>query len=132
MDRVDKINEEIVNISELEYRRFLTLTIENPEVRLAPTPLMDLFWHAHILDTVSYAVDCDSMFGKFLHHIPNFGPFQKKGVSFDEGISWKNMCRLYRERFGEEPICGGVKDGINCSVDQCHTNCGAICGNNSV
>jgi len=129
MNKIADISKETVEISENEYRRFLTLNAENPGVRLAPTPLMDLFWHAHILDTMSYAEDCEEILGRFMHHVPNFGPHQKDGISFNEGKAWKDMCRLYKERFGEEAKFGGMSDGENCSTDQCHTGCGAVCGN---
>ena len=122
MNRIEGISQETVEISEKEYRRFLTLKAENPGVRLTPTPLMDLFWHAHILDTMSYAEDCEEILGRFLHHVPNFGPHQKDGISFDDGKAWKDMCRLYKERFSEEPVYGGVADPVSCSdvVDDCH------------
>jgi hypothetical protein len=120
MNRIEDISQETVEISEKEYRRFLTLKAENPDVRLTPTPLMDLFWHAHILDTMSYAEDCEEILGRFMHHVPNFGPHQKDGISFDEGKAWKDMCRLYKERFGEEAKFGGITGGANCSIDDCH------------
>ena len=120
MNRIEDISQETVEISEKEYRRFLTLKAENPGVRLTPTPLMDLFWHAHILDTMSYAEDCEEILGRFMHHVPNFGPHQKDGISFDDGKAWKDMCRLYKERFGEEAKFGGITDGATCSIDDCH------------
>ena len=125
-NRSPDITPETVKISEKEYRRFLTLKAENPDVRLTPTPLMDLFWHAHILDTMSYARDCEEILGRFMHHVPNFGPHQKPGISFDDDRSWKDMCRLYKERFGEEPEFQGNGDVSNCSVDDCH-GCRADC-----
>ena len=119
-NRREEITPEAVEISEMEYRRFLTLKAENPEITLTPTPLMDLFWHAHILDTMSYAKDCEEILGRFMHHVPNFGPHQKPGVSFDDHRPWEDMCRLYKERFGEEPVFNGNDGAANCSVDDCH------------
>ena len=124
MNRIEDITPEIVDLSEREYRRFLTLRLENPGVRFSPTELMDLFWHAHILDTVSYVDDCNSLFGEYLHHVPNFGPHQKPGVSFD-GDAWKVMCKLYNQRFGSEPV-SNFNTGGNCNVDGCHTACGNV------
>ncbi|MDC3291080.1 hypothetical protein OAV27_01140 [Euryarchaeota archaeon] len=123
-NRIEDITENTVQIAENEYRRFLTLKIENPRTRLSPSALMDLYWHAHILDTVSYAEDCEILFGEFLHHAPNFGPYQKENESFD-GKSWREMCRLYNERFGEEPV-SKHKSGGNCDDvgGKCACNCG--------
>tara|TARA_B100001113_G_scaffold240257_1_gene197586 strand:- start:158 stop:637 length:480 start_codon:yes stop_codon:yes gene_type:complete len=125
-NRSKLISQVLVDISEKEYRRFLTLKVENPDVRLTPTPLMDLFWHAHILDTISYAEDCEKILGGFMHHVPNFGPYQKEGVLFNEEKSWNDTLSLYKQRFGEEPILGGIHDEGNCSTDQCH-GCRADC-----
>ena len=109
-NRSESISQVLVDISEKEYRRFLTLKVENPDVRLTPTPLMDLFWHAHILDTISYAEDCEKILGGFMHHVPNFGPYQKEEVFFNEEKSWNDTLSLYKQRFGEEPILGGIHD----------------------
>ena len=93
-NRSKSISQVLVDISEKEYRRFLTLKVENPDVRLTPTPLMDLFWHAHILDTISYAEDCEKILGGFMHHVPNFGPYQKEEVLFNEEKSWNDTLSL--------------------------------------
>jgi hypothetical protein len=34
-------------------------------------------WHAHILDTKKYMVDCQAIFGRFIHHVPNYGVHSK-------------------------------------------------------
>ena len=117
-NRNKTISKKTVEIAEKEYRRFLTLKAENPNVRLTPTPLMDMFWHAHILDTMSYAEDCERILGRFMHHVPNFGPHQKEGVSFNENNSWKDMCTLYMERFGENPKFEEIME--NKKLNECH------------
>src|SRR2546428_152415 len=58
---------------ELAYKRFLILLTTHPEETLAPSKDVDKFWHGHILDTLKYADDCDTVFGRFLHHFPYFG-----------------------------------------------------------
>ena len=118
-NRSGEITPETVEISEMEYRRFLTLKVENPEVTLTPTPLMDLFWHAHILDTMSYARDCEEIFGRFMH-MSLTSDLIRSGISFDDDRSWEDMCTLYKERFGEEPVFLGKDGAANCSVDDCH------------
>ncbi len=55
------------------YRRFLALKIMYPEKVLSPTPLIDEFWHAHILDTEAYTADCRRLFGRYVHHYPYVG-----------------------------------------------------------
>ena len=35
-----------------------------------PSSELDLFWHAFILDTHSYAAYCERHFGRFIHHVP--------------------------------------------------------------
>ncbi len=35
------------------------------------SPEIDLFWHEHILDTKKYKQDCEMVFGRFLHHVPD-------------------------------------------------------------
>ena len=116
-----------------EYKRFLILKIENPDVGMSPTKSMDEVWHFHILDTKKYAEDCDRMFGTFLHHTPGYGPHDSPGrphdwlgrvdgtaESFEEmkehyrtqmdlgfgGFieSMEVMKKHYRARFGHDPI----------------------------
>src|ERR1051325_320722 len=55
------------------YRRFLALNIAYPDRKICPTGPVDEFWHAHILDTLAYARDCEYLFGHYLHHYPYFG-----------------------------------------------------------
>jgi hypothetical protein len=64
---------EYANTIEFEYRRFLYLMKKFPNEPAAPLFDVDVFWHYHILDTMKYAVDCDSVFGYFLHHFPYVG-----------------------------------------------------------
>jgi hypothetical protein len=51
------------------YRKYLYLTqvFQNP---ISPTSDVDSIWHEHILHTNKYAIDCQKVFGKFLHHFP--------------------------------------------------------------
>src|SRR4051812_37961633 len=58
--------------TERAYRRFLRVVAKNQEhaADILLSRDVDEFWHAHILDTVKYAADCERVFGTFLHHAP--------------------------------------------------------------
>src|ERR1041385_1141276 len=88
---------------ELAYRRFLTLLVTPPDVTLAPCKDVDKFWHGHILDTLKYADDCDTVFGRFLHHFPYFGMRGPEDAA-NLAKAGENTRRLYREEFGTTQI----------------------------
>lgn len=54
-----------------EYLRFLALVYYHPDKQILPSSIIDVFWHAHILDTRKYQVDCQRTLGHFLHHHPD-------------------------------------------------------------
>lgn len=85
---------------ELEYKRFLTLLAKYPEEMIAPDTDVDKFWHGHILDTMKYMVDCENVFGYFLHHFPYFGMRGEQDAAnlADAAV---NTRRLYELEFGE-------------------------------
>ena len=88
---------------EFEYRRFLYLVKQYPDEQAAPLFDVDIFWHYHILDTMKYAVDCEQVFGYFLHHFPYTG---LRGVD-DEAVHQRlgvRMQELYEATFGEPYI----------------------------
>lgn len=69
-------SKEQCDFAEKEYRRFLNLIYVYSDA--VPTKAIDIFWHQHILDTRAYHVDCQQIFGKYLHHFPYFGMFGKE------------------------------------------------------
>jgi hypothetical protein len=85
---------------EKEYRRFLCLMKMYPDEDTAPLVDVDTFWHYHILDTMKYAVDCQAVFGYFLHHYPYVGMRGDDDEQFrlDSG---DRMRELYEATFGE-------------------------------
>ena len=78
-----------------EYRRFLVLATQTRAI--APSHVVDLFWHAHILFTRSYAADCERVGfpGGFLHHQPEL----EAGTSAEH---YAHTLELYAKVFGEE------------------------------
>lgn len=101
-----------------EYRRFLFLTVGFPDV-IVPTEFVDAVWHAHILDTMKYAKDCEENFGYFLHHFPYFG---MRGEDDQKALqeTFQATATLYEQQFGS-PYYVGIL-GANCG--NCGTNCG--------
>jgi hypothetical protein len=85
---------------EQDYRRFLCLMKLYPDAEMAPLADVDTFWHYHILDTMKYAVDCQQVFGYFLHHDPHVGLEGGVGEQFrlDSG---ERMRAFYEATFGD-------------------------------
>jgi hypothetical protein len=97
---------EYVERMELAYKRYLTLMVKYPEQTIAPTKDVDKFWHGHILDTMKYAEDCQSVFGYFLHHFPYFGMRGEQDAANLRAAA-ANMHALYERDFGE-PLPGSA------------------------
>ncbi len=58
--------------AEMYYRQYLYFRAKHPgEQLVAFSADVDAFWHEHILDSAKYAVDCQTIFGGFLHHDPS-------------------------------------------------------------
>jgi hypothetical protein len=49
---------------------FLKLIADNPGQSYAPSPLVDIGWHAFILHTQRYSDFCRQIAGGFIHHYP--------------------------------------------------------------
>jgi hypothetical protein len=57
----------------LELKRFLALPLLYPDddaTSYAPSLPLDSLWHAFILNTPRYREFCDSVYGKYLDHVP--------------------------------------------------------------
>lgn len=100
-----------------EYKRYLTLCLENPDFPMVPSTFVDEFWHYHILDTQKYQEDCDQVFGYFLHHFPYFG---MRGEQDAQNLknAWADSCVLYEKRFGsiDKELWPASKRCPNCGV----------------
>ncbi len=97
-----------------EYRKFLMLCIIYPEKSIVPTVEADEVWHMHILDTVKYHEDCNSIFGKYIHHIPAYQEV------FENEYSETQI--LYAEAFKVD-LSGTYMRCSRCKRDgECHRN----------
>ena len=99
---------------EVWYRRFLYLSsIYNDKV-LVPSKDIDMFWHTHILDTQKYMLDCENLFGRYIHHFPYFGMRGEKDQNHLKK-SFYETEELFLLHFSESPVSVGISD------------CGALC-----
>jgi hypothetical protein len=89
------------NAVEVEYRRFLTLMKLFPNEQISPRFDVDIFWHYHILDTMKYAIDCQNIFGYFVHHFPYIGMSgEEEAEDATAQQAAERMQALYESSFG--------------------------------
>src|SRR4029077_17061635 len=60
---------------------------------------VDEFWHTHILQTTKYHRDCESVFGKYLHHEPHVGEVTAADLAKRDALAAKTRA-LYEREFG--------------------------------
>src|SRR5713101_7068716 len=86
---------------EEKYKMWLFLKRKYENELVPPSCDVDVFWHAHLLDSHAYFRDTLAVFGKYLHHYPYFG---MRGKADHEKLvsAFENTKKLYREEFGEE------------------------------
>jgi hypothetical protein len=107
---------EKANAVEFEYRRFLLLMKKYPQEQTAPLFDVDTFWHYHILDTMKYAVDCEAVFGHFLHHFPYIGLRGEDDEAAHNRVG-ERMKELYEQEF-QQPYAQGLKAWSGVPVQQ--------------
>jgi hypothetical protein len=101
--------------AEARYRRFLMMARLYPGRALVPTREIDLFWHDHILNTRAYWRDCETLFGRYLHHDAGFGSLDADApakAAFED-----DTARCYRALFGEDYF--RPEGAANCTIPSC-------------
>ncbi|MDQ1009838.1 hypothetical protein QFZ82_004323 [Streptomyces sp. V4I23] len=58
---------------------FLAASAKRPRQELSPSKLVDIGWHTWILHTVDYALFCQKVVGRFVHHVPTDENEQPRG-----------------------------------------------------
>jgi len=81
-----------------EYKKFLLIKKSYVDLELAPSSLVDVIWHSHILDTKRYMEDCNKIFGYYLHHNPSFDPNEEEQTELVE--KFNKMLSYYERLFG--------------------------------
>jgi hypothetical protein len=101
MDPIEGLgwSREKCNENDLIYRRFLYLNAKFSDRSIVPTREIDQFWHAHILDTRKYEVDCNLIFGRFFHHFPYFG-MRGEDDRRELDVAFSDTKALFKEEFG--------------------------------
>ena len=99
---------------EVWYRRFLYLSSIYKDKVIVPSKDIDMFWHTHILDTQKYMLDCENLFGRYIHHFPYFGMRGEKDRN-QLKKSFHETEELFLLHFSESPVSVGIAD------------CGALC-----
>lgn len=70
------VEEEQAEALEGKFKKFTLMALEergpedDPDKEIAPSELLDEYWHEFLLDTRRYHEYCDYVFGYFMHHNP--------------------------------------------------------------
>ena len=86
------------------YRQFMKLKILQEDwdaEKLSPSVVIDRVWHAHILDTKSYARACDAYAGRMIHHNPDGGLNQEERLERIK-ITQATLIGLCGNKFDKE------------------------------
>jgi hypothetical protein len=85
---------------------------------LAPSQIVDEFWHAFVLRTLPYAQFCDQL-GRFIHHNPDDGEASDVGTDGD-AVRAATLAAISEAGFTADPDFWPAQNG-QCS--QCHAGC---------
>ena len=114
--------------AEVEYRRFLGLLATHPGETISPwNNDLDLFWHEHILDTQRYALDCQRIFGKIIHHDPHITSDTKrhqKVVRRTEELRGSGKSTSESNGSSCGTTCGTAGASVGCSTCTTHSHDG--------
>jgi hypothetical protein len=114
------------NATESEYRRFLYLMKKFPTEPVLPLVDVDIFWHYHILDTMKYAADCESVFGYFLHHFPYAGMRGKEDEDARQDAGTRTH-EIYEQTYGDSDAPAKQQANAYCYTPTSKQQANAYC-----
>ena len=129
LSRVEKLlrrdghSEEEIQESLAEYKKFLVSCLEE-DGKHEPNKLADYSWHSHILDTKNYTKDCQTIFGRYLHHFPYVDKISKVNC---DGQCAKSCCSNHLNGSKECKECGKSCKGCTTDVKKAKKDCGGDC-----
>ena len=112
-DNVTGLTLKQVDVIGEKYRAFLYLSKKYPDNNIVPNKEVDMFWHAHILDTYKYQEDCQKIFGQFFHHYPYFG-MKDKNDEINLENSFNETLDLYKKEFPSKISSKMIDRGALC------------------
>jgi hypothetical protein len=99
---------------------FLKACADNPGAGLSPSPTVDIGWHTFVLHTREYAVFCDQVAGRFIHHEPT-DDHKCNGAPPPEGGS--TTATLEAMRASGLPVDEQLWRARTGECSQCHQGC---------
>jgi hypothetical protein len=92
------VDDSFLRAAEQRYKGFLHLfSVTNSKFFLVPTYDIDLIWHAHQHDPISYAKDIMQILGKVLEHDDSDSD-RTPGHKLQQGFA--QTCKLWFETYG--------------------------------
>lgn len=99
---------------------FLVAGAQRPGLELSPSKLVDIGWHTWILHTVDYAVFCEQVAGRFIHHVPT--PDGEQGDSDPEAARQRTLTAITGAGFAiDADLWPPAAKMGKCT--QCHAGC---------
>jgi hypothetical protein len=97
---------------EVAYKNYLTMLVkyQDDAEDILLSEDVDEFWHTHILQTIKYTDDCETVFGKYLHHTPHIGEVTQTDLERRTALAEKTR-RLYEREFGTAQECDAAWSG---------------------
>lgn len=101
---------EEVDLTEVEYRRYLQLNVMYPDLVFPMSVTVDPMWHAHLLFTVDYK-NLERSVGMEINHKPSMSDAEIQNLS---GAYHHNLLPLYERHFGKPNERFWPKNGMVC------------------
>lgn len=103
---------------------FLGACAKYPGHSLAPSPIVDIGWHTFILYTREYALFCDDIAGRFIHHVPHDAPDAPDHAKVPVSVRESTVDTIRRAGYLVDPelwiedsySCGSCHEDGNCSA----------------
>lgn len=109
ISKFGKADYEIAKLLEVEFKKFVVLTLIRTGVPHAPSGAIDMYWHFFILHTKDYINFCEKVWGnfegdpRFRHHYPANDDTRPGMLN-----AYIETLKLYKEVFGEPRLYEGV------------------------
>jgi len=91
---------------------------------IGPSELVDIGWHTFILYTDEYAVFCERIAGRFIHHVPDDSPTGDEWPTVPEAdpvTLARTVAAIRRAGYRVDPPLWSMAAAADCS--QCHAGC---------